>query len=270
MCKLRGSFQKFCTLYVFSLKMNLFYKIHLQAFNVISIVLYHSGQTFGQVLYSCLDAFVIDVSDYSGHLVRHLLNASEAFPRSSFFKFWEQVKVSWAHVRTVRRVGKHLPSILFQNFRYYTWGTRPHEIWPQSVYSSISRLRFAGHGPRSLPVHTHTRTQCSLLTSDSQLAKIRTIASPYWPRKRSVQNFWNDVRMLTNRWKITCPYVCVRDEVTLLIHEGFCNKIYYLWWRNLEIRITTLFILLPSCSTKYSCRKGAGRISKTRNVCVYT
>jgi hypothetical protein len=58
--RVRGSFQKFCTLYVFSLKMNLFYKIHLQAFNVISIVLYHIGPTFGQVLYSCLDTFVVD------------------------------------------------------------------------------------------------------------------------------------------------------------------------------------------------------------------
>jgi uncharacterized protein (DUF849 family) len=44
---IRGSFQKFCTLYVFCLKVNLFYKIHLQVFNVISIVLYHSGPTFG-------------------------------------------------------------------------------------------------------------------------------------------------------------------------------------------------------------------------------
>jgi hypothetical protein len=79
---IRGSFQKFCTLYVFSLKMNLrvFYKTHLQAFNVISIVLYQSGPTFGQVLYSCHDAFVVDASDYSGHLIRHLLNAPEAFP----------------------------------------------------------------------------------------------------------------------------------------------------------------------------------------------
>jgi hypothetical protein len=75
-----GHLQKFCTLYVFSLKLNLFYKIHLQAFKVISIVLYHSGPTFGQVLYSCLDAFFVDVSDYSGNLIRHLLNASEAFP----------------------------------------------------------------------------------------------------------------------------------------------------------------------------------------------
>jgi hypothetical protein len=35
-------------------------------------------------LYSCLDAFVVDVSDYSGHLIRHLLNASEAFPTEWF------------------------------------------------------------------------------------------------------------------------------------------------------------------------------------------
>src|SRR5215813_2719477 len=76
--------------------MNLFYKIHLQAFNVISIVLYHSGPTFGKVLYSCLHTFVVGVSDYSGHLIRHLLNASEAFPTEWFLQFWEQVKVWWA------------------------------------------------------------------------------------------------------------------------------------------------------------------------------
>jgi hypothetical protein len=64
--------------YVFSLKMNLFYKIHLQAFNVIAIVLYHSIPTFGQVLYSCLDAFVVDVSDYSGHLIRRLLKKTSS------------------------------------------------------------------------------------------------------------------------------------------------------------------------------------------------
>jgi hypothetical protein len=65
--------------------MNLFYKIHLQTFNLISIVLYHSGPTFGQVLYSCQDAFVVDASDYSGHLIRHFLNASEASPTECFF-----------------------------------------------------------------------------------------------------------------------------------------------------------------------------------------
>jgi hypothetical protein len=65
--------------------MNLFYKIHLQAVNVFSIVLYRSGPTFGQVLYSCQDAFVVDASDYSGHLIRHLLSASKAFPTEWFF-----------------------------------------------------------------------------------------------------------------------------------------------------------------------------------------
>jgi hypothetical protein len=83
---IRGSFQKSCTLDVFSLRMSVFYKIHLQAFNVISIVLYHSGPTCGQVLYSCLDAFVVDASDYSGRLIRHLLNISEAFPTEWFLR----------------------------------------------------------------------------------------------------------------------------------------------------------------------------------------
>jgi hypothetical protein len=96
----RGSFQKFCTLYVFSLKINLFYKIHLQAINPISIVLYHSGPTFGQVLYSNLNAFVVDASDYSGHLNKHLFNASEAFPTEWFLQFWEQIKVWWAEPTT--------------------------------------------------------------------------------------------------------------------------------------------------------------------------
>jgi hypothetical protein len=66
--------------------MNLFYKIHLHAFNVISIVFYHNGPTFGKVLYSRLGAFVVDASDYSGHLIRHLLNASEAFPTEWFLR----------------------------------------------------------------------------------------------------------------------------------------------------------------------------------------
>jgi hypothetical protein len=77
-----------------------FYKIHLQAFNIISIVLYHSGPKFGQVFYSCLDAFFVDASDYSGHLIRHLLNVSEAFPKEWFLQFLEQVKVCWAETIT--------------------------------------------------------------------------------------------------------------------------------------------------------------------------
>ena len=133
-------------LHVSSLKMNLFYKIHLQAFNVISIMLYHSGPTFGQVMHSCQDAFVVDAYDYSGHLIRHLLNASEAFPTEWFHQFWEQVKGWWAHVRTVRRVGKHLPSIIFQNFRYCTWGMRPRvNVWSLVTARDLTPVSFFFH-----------------------------------------------------------------------------------------------------------------------------
>ena len=69
--------------------MNLFYKIHLQAVSIISIVLYQSGPTFELVLYSCQDAFVVDACDYSGHLIRNLLNASEAFPTEWFLQIWK-------------------------------------------------------------------------------------------------------------------------------------------------------------------------------------
>ena len=130
----------------FLFKMNLFYKIHLQTFNIISIVLYHSGPTFGQVLYSCQDAFVVDESDYSGHLIRHLLSASEAFPTEWLLQFWEQVQGWWAHVRTVRRVGKHLPTIIFQNFRYCTWGMRPRvNVWSLATARDLTPVSFFFH-----------------------------------------------------------------------------------------------------------------------------
>jgi hypothetical protein len=48
---------------------------------------------------------------------------------------------------------------------YVRWSLR--EIWLQSVSSSISRLRFAEQGPRSL----RYRTRCSLLKSGSQLSR---------------------------------------------------------------------------------------------------
>jgi hypothetical protein len=53
-----------------------------------------SGLKFGQVLYSCLDVFVVDASDYSGHLIRHFLNAFEAFPTEWFLQFLEQYTTS--------------------------------------------------------------------------------------------------------------------------------------------------------------------------------
>jgi len=123
MLVVNGWFQKFCTLYVFSLKMIFFFcKIHLLAFIVISIVLYHSGPTSGQILYSCQDAFTVDASDYSCHLIRHLFNASEAFPSEWFLQFWEQVKDWWAHVGTVWQVGKHISKI---SDTAPEWGMRP-------------------------------------------------------------------------------------------------------------------------------------------------
>jgi hypothetical protein len=136
-CLICGSFQKFCTLYVFSIKINLFYKIHLQVFNVISIVLYHSGQTFGQVLYSCLDAFVVDASDYSGHLIKHLLNASEAFPTEWFLQFWEQVKVWWAQPTRLWLVLKRFRSIE-EVYNEVTWVIR--RINNEGVQAGIQDL----------------------------------------------------------------------------------------------------------------------------------
>jgi hypothetical protein len=37
-----------------------------------------------------MDAFVVDASDYSSHLIRHLLSASEAFP-TEWFRSIEEV-----------------------------------------------------------------------------------------------------------------------------------------------------------------------------------
>jgi hypothetical protein len=65
-------------------------------------MLYHSGPTFEQVLYSCLDA-VVDASDYSDHLIRQLLNAFYAFSTEWFLQFWEQVKVYESNI--VRSLG---------------------------------------------------------------------------------------------------------------------------------------------------------------------
>ena len=129
-------------------------------------MLYHSGPTSGQVSYFCQDAFVGDSSDYSGHLIRNLLNASETFHTEWFLQFWEEVKVWWAHVRTVRRVGKHLSPVLFQNFRYCllrhdaarcrakwghrlrTWRTFLANLWTQNTLQKLSIVCRCYSGPR--------------------------------------------------------------------------------------------------------------------------
>jgi hypothetical protein len=43
-------------------------------------------------LYSCQEAVVVDVSDYSGHLIRHFLNAAEAFPKIEETTPWETLQ----------------------------------------------------------------------------------------------------------------------------------------------------------------------------------
>jgi hypothetical protein len=139
-------------------------------------VLHHSGPTFGQVLYSCQDAFVVDASEYSVHLIRHLLGASEAFPTEWFLQFWEQVKGWWAHVGLYggwgstchpyfSKISDTAPEAWGRALMYDRWSLR--EIWLQSVSSCISRLHFAEQGPRILPIRTH----CTLLTSASKLSR---------------------------------------------------------------------------------------------------
>jgi hypothetical protein len=132
--------------------MNLFYKIHLQAFNVISIVLYHSGPMFGQVLYSCLDAFVVDAFDYSGHLIRHLLNASEVFPMEWFLQFWEQVNVWWAE-----------PTRLWLH-----WFETPGSIYP-TTESNIAKDNFFEFDRAKWLFTTHVNT--------SELLEVHLITS---------------------------------------------------------------------------------------------
>jgi len=157
--------------------MNLFYKIHLQALNVISTVPYHSGQTFGQVLYCCQDAFVVDASVYWGHLIRHLLSASESLPTEWFLRFGKQVKGWWAHVRTVRRMGKHLPSILFKNFRYCTWGMRPRvNVWSLFTARDLTPVSSFFHfaapfGRTGTTWHANTHTAFFTEVSGSQLSR---------------------------------------------------------------------------------------------------
>jgi hypothetical protein len=81
---------------------------------VISIVLYHSGPTSGEVLHSCQKAFVVDASDYSGHLIRHLLNASEAFPTEWFFFNFESKSKSGGLMSALYS-GWGRPRVIVQN-----------------------------------------------------------------------------------------------------------------------------------------------------------
>jgi hypothetical protein len=65
---------------------------------------------FGQVLCSCQDAFVVDASDYLGHLIRHPTSLLlKHFPRNGFFNFGNKSKA-----------GGHMPGL------YGRWGSTCH------------------------------------------------------------------------------------------------------------------------------------------------
>ena len=98
------------------------------------------------------------------------------FPRSGFFDVRNKSKTGglmsglyggWGSTchPYFSKISDTAPEAWGRALTYYRWPLR--EIWLQSVSSSISRLRFAEHGPRSLPI----RTQCSLLQSGSQLLR---------------------------------------------------------------------------------------------------
>jgi len=126
------------------------------------------------------------------------------FPRSGFFNFGNKSKAGglmsglyggWGSTchPYFSKISYTAPGAWGRAIMYDRWPLR--EIWLQSVSSSISRLRFAEQEPRSLPI----RTQCFFTEVWLRtVAKIRTIASSYWPYKHSVQNFWNDLRSLRN------------------------------------------------------------------------
>jgi hypothetical protein len=98
------------------------------------------------------------------------------FPWSDFFNFGNKSKAGglmsglyggWGSTchPYFSKISDTAPEVWERVLMYDRWSLR--EIWLQSVYSPISRLRFAEHGPRSLPIRTHN----SLLKSGSKLSR---------------------------------------------------------------------------------------------------
>jgi hypothetical protein len=175
-CHIGGPFQKFCTLYVFSLKTNVFYTVHLQAFNVISIVLHHSGPTIGQVFHSCQDAFVVDASVTRVAWLDTASMLLKRFPQSGFFNFGNKSNAGglmsglyggWGNNchPYFSKISDTAPEAWGRSLMYDCWPMR--EILFQSVSSSVSWPRFAEQGPRGLPIHT----RCSLKKCGSQVSR---------------------------------------------------------------------------------------------------
>jgi len=124
------------------------------------------------------------------------------FPRSGFFNFGNKSKAGglmsglyggWGSTchPYCSKISDTAPEAWGCTLMYDRWPLR--KVWLQSVPSSISKLRFAEQDHVACQyTHTVLFTEVWL----TAVAKIRTIASSYWPRKRSVQNFWNDLHII--------------------------------------------------------------------------
>jgi hypothetical protein len=131
--KLHGSFQKFCTLYVFSLKMNLFYKIHLQAFNVISMCFITAVQRLGK---SCIPVWTPSLLMRLITQVTSLDTSSvllKSFPRSGFFTFGNKSKSGGLYRASVPVQGCTLPYGLYRASVPVQGCTLPYGLYRASV-----------------------------------------------------------------------------------------------------------------------------------------
>jgi len=160
--------------------MNLFYKIHLQAFNVIAIVLYHSGPTFGQVLYSSQDASLlmrlitrVTSLDTSSMLLKR-------FPRVGFFNFENKSKA-----------GGLLSGL------YGGWGSTCHpyfskisDIAPEAWGRTLCMI--AGHCARSDSSQFLHPFQSSVLQNRDHVACQYAHIVLYWSLARSCRENQND------------------------------------------------------------------------------
>jgi hypothetical protein len=84
-----------------------------------------------------------------------------------------------------------------QSFNFNVWLLiTVRDLTPVSFFFHI-KVQFCRTGT-TLPANTHTMFFIEVWLTN--VAKIRTTASSYWPGKRSLQNFWNDLRARYIQW----------------------------------------------------------------------
>ena len=84
-----------------------------------SLLLITAAQRFGKSCIPIRTPFFTDLSDYSAHCIRSLLDGLKLIPSEWFFKFWKLVIVWWTHIRTVGWMGKHFLSIISYYCAYW-------------------------------------------------------------------------------------------------------------------------------------------------------